>query len=193
MSVTGLYVQDEPEFLRSFERKRERETDGEDAQNSVNERGWSSLFQSLFSAVHSLPLACLTLLNLWKWNSCALAEILRQCHITYQNVQHLYIVQLWAEGEMFGWDVACGGSIEQWPPWLWLDPLCQLYSGPSVTPAGPGWVFYQDLPSLKIHERSFIHTTAYSLGSVRSFNVFERHLSFSPKPAFILSKILSNM
>lgn len=118
-------------------------------------------FPSLFSAwLHSLGARRLfrsrlfgcTLLNLLKWNCCALAEILRQCHITYQNVQHLYIVQLWAEGEMCGWDVACGGSIELWPPWLWLDPLCQLYSGPSATPAGPGWVFYQDLPSLKIQE-----------------------------------------
>lgn len=95
-------------------RERERDRDGEDAQNSVNERGWSSLFPSLFSALHSLGARWLspsrlfgcTLLNLWKWNCCALAEILRQCHITYQNVQHLYIVQLWAEGEMCGWDVA---------------------------------------------------------------------------------------
>lgn len=35
--MTGLYVQDKPDLLRSFERNRERDRDGEDAQKSVNE------------------------------------------------------------------------------------------------------------------------------------------------------------
>lgn len=82
------------------------------------------------------------------WDSKAMSHYISKCTTSI----HCAVVS-------GGWDVwmrcgvVCGGSIEQWPPWLWLDPLCQLYSGPSVTPAGKGLVFYQDLPSLKIQER----------------------------------------
>lgn len=150
MPVTGLYVQDEPEFLRSFwekERERQRwwrlqecEWEGDHLSHSLLLISFLCVTLSRSTSDRSPPLACLAVpcWISWEWNCCALAEILRQCHITYQNVQHLYIVQLWAEGEMCGWDVACGGSIERSPPWLWLDPLCPLYSGPSVTPAEPG-------------------------------------------------------
>lgn len=168
MSETGLYVQDEPEFLRSFKRKRERETEmvkmhkkkcewerADHLSHSLLPFSFlritlSGSAMALFlSLVWLYPAESLEMELLCSgWDSKAMSHYISKCTTSI----HCAVVS-------GGWDVwmrcgvVCGGSIEQWPPWLWLDPLCQLYSGPSVTPAGPGWVFYQDLPSLKIQER----------------------------------------
>lgn len=93
--------------------------------------------------------------ELGSWKCCAL--FLRQCHITGQNVQHLYIVRLCTGvgGEVRGvrvkegWWGKGGCSIARWLPLRWPDPQYLLCSGSYAAPTEPGWVSDPDQPCLK--------------------------------------------
>ncbi len=189
MSVTGLYVQDEPEFLRSFERKRERQM--VKMHRIVWMRETDHLSSSLFSLRYTLSLSLVWLypaesLEMEQlcsgWDSKAMSHYISKCTTSI----HCAVVSE-------GWDVwmRCG----VWRLYRTVASMTMAGSSMSAllwTIRNSSWAGLGLLPGPAIsgNTREIIHSHyCLQFRSVRSFTVLERSLLFSPKPAFILSKI----